>query len=105
MQYLRTAAPYAECFHIPNGGYRRKLEASILKGMGVKSGVADICILWRPARVAFIELKAPQNRDGLSPAQVQFRMRLLELEIPFSVCKSIDDVRASLQAWGVPHRG
>lgn len=31
-------------FHIPNGGSRDKREAGKLKGMGVKSGVPDLCL-------------------------------------------------------------
>ena len=44
-------------FHIPNGGFRRKQEAALLKASGVRSGVPDLCLpsnggcLW-------IELKA-----------------------------------------------
>lgn len=31
-------------YHIPNGGSRHKAEAGKLKGMGVKSGVPDLCL-------------------------------------------------------------
>jgi hypothetical protein len=93
----------AECFHIPNGGYRRKVEAAILKGMGVAAGTPDICILWRPGKVAFIELKA-LGKSNISPAQRVFHLRLWELGVPNAVCRSIDDVRAQLKTWGVQLR-
>jgi hypothetical protein len=30
------------CFHVPNGGYRSRTEAAILKGIGVTPGVPDV---------------------------------------------------------------
>ena len=33
-------------FHVPNGGGRSPIEASIFKGLGVKAGVADLIFLW-----------------------------------------------------------
>ena len=32
-------------FHVPNGGYRNKIEAANLKRQGVKSGVPDLLLL------------------------------------------------------------
>lgn len=31
-------------FHIPNGGYRNKIEGARFKRLGVRAGVPDICI-------------------------------------------------------------
>ena len=31
--------------HVPNGGKRRKVEAAILKGMGVRAGAPDLVLL------------------------------------------------------------
>jgi hypothetical protein len=102
MKYLRVAAPNVEAIHIPNGGYRRKIEAALLKGMGVKAGVGDILLMWRPGQLAFIELKSAKGR--LSPDQQAFSIRMTELEIPYGVCTSIDEVRACLTTWCVPCR-
>ena len=31
--------------HVPNGGYRRPVEAAIMKGLGVTAGAPDV-LLW-----------------------------------------------------------
>lgn len=33
------------CFAVPNGGQRRRIEAKILSGEGVKAGVSDVILL------------------------------------------------------------
>lgn len=107
MQYLKICAPVAEAFHIPNGGYRRAVEAAILKGMGVKAGVPDILILWPIGKCAFIELKIPKKgrqSTGLTEAQKSFHARLKILGIPCSVCTSIDSVASFLRSLDVPMR-
>jgi hypothetical protein len=38
---MRAAAGVV-AFHVPNGGYRRPIEAAIMKGQGVLSGVPDV---------------------------------------------------------------
>lgn len=104
MQYLRIAAPIAEALHIPNGGYRRAFEASILKGMGVKAGCPDILIMWPIGKSAFIELKAPDSKGRLSESQKTFHEKLKILGIPCTVCTSIESVGDFLRSIGVPMR-
>jgi hypothetical protein len=71
VQHLHCrGARAAVWWHTPNGGARRKTEAAILKGLGVRAGVADICIL-HDARFYALELKAPGGRS--SEAQIAFR--------------------------------
>lgn len=43
-------------FHIPNGGYRGKIEASRLKSTGVVPGIPDLCLVYFE-RTYFFELK------------------------------------------------
>jgi hypothetical protein len=102
--YLRMACPDAITVHIPNGGYRSNIEAAILQGLGVLAGVADLMILWYPAKVAFIELKAPGESKRLSPAQVGFLCSLENMGIPNAVCDSLDAVRTKIKEWKVPCR-
>lgn len=58
---MRVHPELALLLHVPNGGFRRRAEAKILAGMGVKHGVPDI--LLPVARHGFgalwIELKRP----------------------------------------------
>jgi hypothetical protein len=56
-EHLRVrGAPNVFAFHPANGGYRRPVEASILKGLGVYAGVPD--------RVAFTLESVPIGQDG-----------------------------------------
>lgn len=104
MNYFRSVCPEAEAIHIPNGGYRRVIEASILKGMGVKAGVPDILVMWSPAKFGFIELKAPRQITRLSDAQKSFMGRLKILGIPCSVVSSLDSLASVIREWGIPNR-
>lgn len=62
VSYQRINIPeLALLFHIPNGGLRSKVEASILKSMGVKSGVPDyfLPVARHDFNGFFIEMKKP----------------------------------------------
>lgn len=108
-------------FAVPNGGARSKIEAAILKGMGVKPGVYDICVIWRarfskrwvftdvPAAfcemtigVGFLELKAPGRRAVMSPQQDEFARLCGAIGVPTAVIQSVDDLDAALVRFGVP---
>lgn len=61
-QHLRTrGAPDVFAFHPANGGYRRPIEASILKGLGVKSGVPDLIII-KSGKTFALELKTSAGK-------------------------------------------
>lgn len=53
--------PGVFAFHPPNGGKRRRIEAAILKGLGVVAGVPDV-ILIQNGMVECIELKSKKGR-------------------------------------------
>lgn len=89
-------------FHVPNGGGRSKVEASILKGLGVKAGVPDIVIL-RAGRGYAIELKPPRpHKSSVSDEQKKFHGRLRAASIPVTVAYSVDDVIAFLNENAIP---
>jgi hypothetical protein len=53
-------------FHVPNGGGRNSIEASIFKGLGVTAGVADLVFLWGDAaRVCERLVQAAQGAMAL----------------------------------------
>ncbi len=58
--------PGLYAFHVANGGYRRRTEAAILKGMGVRPGVPDVILIYE-GRVYALELKA----EGGRPTEAQ----------------------------------
>jgi len=102
--YLRMALPDdgdTFWFHCPNGGSRPMAEAVMLKKMGVKAGVPDICIV-HDAQFYGIELKdidAP-----LSQAQKKTHRSLREAKAKLVTCRSVDDVVAALDRWNIPVR-
>jgi hypothetical protein len=59
-------APAMFAFHPANGGWRSRVEAAILKGMGVRAGVPDIIAI-KGGRCYALELKAIGGR--LTPVQ------------------------------------
>jgi hypothetical protein len=65
------------------------------------AGVPDL-VLTHAGRAFFFEVKSPTGR--LRPAQKLFLERATASGAKCAVVRSIDDVRAALQAWGVPTR-
>jgi VRR-NUC domain len=99
VEYVRRVAPDVLIFAIANGGLRAKAEAARLKWTGVLAGIPDLAIVAPGGRVCFIEVKQP--RGFLSDAQREIRDWLIALGSPPAICKSIDDAREALAAWGV----
>lgn len=101
-QHLRARSmPGVFAFHVPNGGRRSKIEAAIMKGLGVRSGVPDVIVFYR-AQIFGLELKAKGGR--LSPAQ---RQTLNEMEVAgarTAVAGSLDEALFTLECWGVLRR-
>lgn len=78
-------------FAIPNGGKRSKIEAAIMKGLGVKAGVPDLWIGFSQGRGIFIELKAPNGRVSKKQTEVMVKLEALGHET--FVCRSLDEVQ------------
>jgi len=105
-QHLRArAAPGVFAFHVPNGGYRKPVEAAILKGLGVVAGVADV-LLFRPGACPHccsarlegfaLELKS-DGRPG--EAQLDFMARFAAAGGHTCVADGLDRALAVLEAW------
>src|SRR5215469_8521630 len=61
-EHLRMrGAPGVFAFHPANGGYRKPVEAAILKGLGVVAGVPDVFAVHN-GRCFALELKAEGGR-------------------------------------------
>jgi hypothetical protein len=83
-------------FHPANGGYRRPVEAKILKGMGLRAGVPDV-ILIHEGRCYAMEIKAPGGRA--TAAQLE---ALAEMEAAGAftcVAEGLDRALAVLEQW------
>ena len=92
------AASTVFAFHPANGGWRSRVEAAILKGMGVKAGVPDIVAV-KNGHCYALELKAPDGR--LTPAQCEVHAALVAAGATVAVAYGLDDALARLEAWGL----
>ncbi len=98
--YLRAAHPKLLWFHVPNGGGRNVVEASILKRMGTLAGVPDLVVCLPGGLVGFMEIK-PEGKY-LSPEQKAFAEKAAEVGAAWCVVRSINDVQDTLKAWLKP---
>jgi hypothetical protein len=89
-------APNTFAFHPANGGYRRPIEAKILKGQGVVAGVPDIVAI-KDGRTYGLELKAPGGR--LSPSQIAAHSLLISAGAMVAVADNIDAALRQLESW------
>ena len=98
-EHLRMrGAPGVFAFHPANGGYRRPVEAAILKSMGVVAGVPDIIAI-HEGRVFGLELKAEGGRA--TPKQ-QEAIAAMEAAGAFTaIAEGLDRALACLEAWGL----
>jgi VRR-NUC domain len=96
-QHFRArGAPEVFAFHPANGGFRRPIEAAILKGLGVRAGVPDL-IACRGGRFYALELKT--NNGKLSDAQEQVLAALREAGSEVAVTYGLDAALAQLERW------
>jgi hypothetical protein len=91
-------APGVFMFAVPNGGYRRPLEAAIMKATGTVAGVPDIICIFQ-GRVYALELKAGRGR--LTDVQRVVHERLREAGANVAVAHGIDHALAQLEAWNL----
>lgn len=97
-QHLKArAAPGVFAFHVPNGGRRKPVEASIFKGLGVTPGVPDV-ILIRAGHAHALELKSAQGK--LSPSQVECHEKMRAAGVDPHVAYGLDDALAWLEKSG-----
>ena len=107
LKHLRArAAPGVFAFHVPNGGYRKPVEAAIMKGLGVAPGVADV-LLFRPgacphccsARLEGFALELKSDGGRLTDAQREFLRRFSEIGGHTCVAEGLDRALAVLARW------
>ena len=96
-QHLRArGAPGVFAFHPANGGYRKPVEAAILKGLGVVAGVPDVIAIHN-GRVFALELKAEGGRA--TPKQLDV-LAAMEAAGAFTcIAEGLDRALACLEGW------
>ena len=88
---------------IPNGGYRRRVEAAQMKGLGTVPGAPDLVLFYPKGRALCLEIKCDGGR--VSESQHWFHGKLQWCGVPIEICRSLDDVIEACRAHGVPTRG
>jgi VRR-NUC domain len=102
-KHLRTrGARDMVAFHVPNGGLRNRIEAAILKGLGVEPGIPDVFVL-QPGppgfcKVTTLELKSPSGR--LSPEQCNMLATLCTIGANAHVSSNLDHAISVLEECG-----
>jgi hypothetical protein len=95
---LRLLYPAGVVFHIPNGGKRGKIEASILKGMGVLAGAPDLCVVRPFGSVSWVEMKASKDEKP-SKAQLEFHDALRARGHDVSVMYDLAQLEPLVRRW------
>lgn len=98
VKQLLDLTPDLLWYFCPNGGMS-KGQNGRNKAMGAMAGVPDLHFVLRTNEIAYIELKAGKN--GLTAEQRTFRA-ICELRgIRWALCRSVEEVEATLIGWGV----
>jgi hypothetical protein len=98
-KYLVLALPKTcVAIHCPSEGRRSWAFGKRLKAAGAVAGVPD-WLLFAAGRAYAIELKSAKG--SLSAAQQAFHERLRGASVPVAVCRSLDEIEASLKDWGI----
>jgi hypothetical protein len=88
-------------WHTPNGGKRWPIEAAILRGLGVRAGVADL-ILLHTGRMFALELKPEDGRPTVE--QMQFISDFNTAVAPNGgacIAHGLDRALRVLETWGL----
>jgi hypothetical protein len=94
----QRGAPGLVWWHTPNGGTRRPVEAAILKGLGVRAGVADLIFL-RDGRAFALELKTDDGRSTME--QMAFVSDFNAAGGTASMAHGLDQALRALETWGL----
>jgi len=98
-QHLRArGAPGVFAFHPANGGYRKPVEAAMLKGLGVVAGVPDVFAVHN-GRCFALELKAEGRR--VTDKQLATIAALREAGAFTCIAEGLDRALAVLESWGL----
>lgn len=84
--------------HVPNGGWRTKVEAAKFRRMGVKAGAFDLLLIDPNGRHYWLEIKTKYG--ALTVEQAMFEVELIARDVPRAIAWGYDEAIAALKAWG-----
>lgn len=84
-------------FSVPNGGYRNKIEAAIMKAEGTVAGVADLILLYPSCLYhgLLIEMKTPKGRQR--PTQKDWQNKVEQAGYKYIICRSLEDFMSQIR--------
>jgi len=91
VKWFKIQYPNILIFHPANGGFRTKIEAAIMKGIGVMPGIPDLVICHNNGEsgALFVEMKSGNGK--LSDKQKEVIKWLRSNKYECEVCNSLDD--------------
>jgi hypothetical protein len=102
--------PPAMVWFCPNGGNLSAAQAGRFKAMGLLPGAHDLHLVWPDRGFGTIEMKKPLGprggKGGSEPSDEQelFGGRVAACGHRWAEARSVEDVLAIIDRWGVPHR-
>lgn len=76
-------------FAVPNGGYRSKVEAGIMKAEGVVPGVSDLILLVPMGGYGALCLEMKDAKGKQSKSQREWQLETEKVGNKYAVCRSI----------------
>ncbi len=83
--------------HFPAGEHRDARTGAKLKAMGLAPGWPDFLFVMPNGKLAGMELKF--GAGELSTEQIDVRQAMLACKCGYAVCRSLDEVEATLSKW------
>lgn len=114
VEFLELAIPEAIVHHCQNevkrsGKSFAKMIAAAIK-LGMKKGFPDLLVALPDGRTIYFEVKVPKDpitgaaATYARPEQKALHQRMQDMGHLVAVVRSIDDVKAALDGWGIPYR-
>lgn len=98
VNWFRLQYPKLLIFAIPNGGYRARTTAAIMKAEGQTAGIPDLCIPVPRGGWAALYVEMKNGKAGrLSPSQKSMHQHLEELGNKVVVCRSCSEFVREVQ--------
>ena len=99
IQHLRQrGVPDLVYLHPANGGFRRRIEAKIFSGLGVRPGASDL-LLWHQGKSFALELKAPKGKA--TESQLKFLADMERAGANTCLAVGLDAALRKLENWGL----
>lgn len=77
-------------FSVPNGGFRKRIEAAIMKAEGQVSGVADLILLHPNSRYHALCIEMKTEKGKQSPNQEIWQAHIEQYGYKYIIVRSLD---------------